>query len=157
MSVPILDEIRQFLSDLRRELPETFSPRQPPARTAPQPLSLPASPRKDEARKLLDERLRHWSGQMGLSFNRMSVKDQRSLWGSCSRKGNLNFNWRLVLAPIEVLDYVVIHELAHLKEMNHSPRFWTIVRQWSPDYRSHRRWLRLNQKQLFSRSPAENN
>lgn len=147
----IIDEVKQFLESLRQELPDTFAPPPPaPSRSrAPKPMP-PDGGRKEEARKLLDERLRYWSSEMGLTFNKVSVKDQRSLWGSCSRKGNLNFNWRLILAPLPVLDYIVIHELAHLKEMNHSPRFWEIVRNWSPDYRSHRKWLRANQQALFA-------
>ena len=79
-----------------------------------------------------------------MTFGRVRVKEQRSLWGSCSRDGNLNFNRRLTLAPFEVLDYVVVHELAHRHEMNHSRRFWAHVERHVPDHRVHRRWLRKN-------------
>ena len=72
------------------------------------------------------------------------VRDQKRRWGSCSAHGALNFNWRLILAPAEVLDYVVVHELCHLKELNHSPRFWEWVGQVLPDYRARRSWLRHN-------------
>ncbi len=83
-----------------------------------------------------------------MTFGRVNVKDQRSLWGSCSRAGNLNFNWRLTLAPPEVLHYVVVHELSHRLEMNHSRRFWAHVEKLCPDYRVHRRWLRKNAEAL---------
>ena len=84
----------------------------------------------------------------GFVYGRVSVKGQKSRWGSCSRQGNLNFNWRLLLAPPAVLDYVVIHELCHLKEMNHSARFWQLVARTCPDYATHRRWLRLHGREL---------
>jgi predicted metal-dependent hydrolase len=72
---------------------------------------------------------------------RMTVRDQRSRWGSCSSKGALNFNWRLVLAPHDVLDYVVVHEICHLVELNHGPRFWRLVERRRPNYRDSKRWL----------------
>lgn len=86
---------------------------------------------------------------MGVRPQRIRVKDQRSLWGSCSRQGTLNFNWRLILTPPAVLDYVVIHELAHLLEMNHSKRFWGHVAAWCPDHKAHRRWLRENSESIL--------
>ncbi len=91
---------------------------------------------------LFRSRAEYWAPFLGVSFKRVSVKDQRTVWGSCTRAGNLNFNWRLSLAPDEVLDYLVIHELAHRAEMNHSRRFWAIVERVCPDHRHHRRWLR---------------
>jgi len=81
--------------------------------------------------------------------NKVFLKNQRTRWGSCSVKGNLNFNRALAGAPAEVVDYVVIHELAHLREMNHSPRFWEIVDRWCPEQKAHRRWLRQNAGLLF--------
>ena len=72
------------------------------------------------------------------------VRDMHTRWGSCSGKGNLNFHWKLILMPPEVLDYVVVHELAHLKEMNHSPRFWAVVEAVLPDYKERRQWLKEN-------------
>lgn len=75
-------------------------------------------------------------------INRVSVKGQLRILGSCSSKGNLNFNWRLLLAPVEIVDYVIIHELAHMLEMNHSQRFWQIVEGACPGYRQHLSWLR---------------
>jgi predicted metal-dependent hydrolase len=81
-------------------------------------------------------------------YVRVSIKAQKTRWGSCSRQGNLNFNWRLLLAPLAVLDYVVIHELCHLREMNHSPKFWQLVAVACPAYATQRRWLRAHGQQL---------
>ena len=78
---------------------------------------------------------------LGVEAGRIQVRDQRTRWGSCSAAGNLSFNWRLVLAPFEVLDYVVVHELCHLVEPSHGQRFWSIVEQRRPRYREARRWL----------------
>jgi hypothetical protein len=74
----------------------------------------------------------------------MAIRDQKTRWGSCSRAGNLNFNWRLVLAPPAVLDYVVVHELAHRVELNHSARFWRVVARYCPAMDAHRAWLRTH-------------
>lgn len=105
---------------------------------------------REEAKDFLYERVRHWAEQIGVQYRRMAIKDQRTLWGSCSKDGNLNFNWRLVMAPAEVLDYVVVHELAHLLEMNHSKRFWAVVTRQCPDHKAHRRWLREHSRDLRS-------
>lgn len=85
-----------------------------------------------------------WAQQMHIEYGRITIRDQKTRWGSCSSKGNLNFNWRLLMMPEPVMDYVVVHELAHRKEMNHSPRFWEIVGTYIPDYQSKREWLRKN-------------
>ena len=79
---------------------------------------------------------------MGVDYGRISVRQQKTRWGSCSVRGNLNFNWKLALMPEEILDYVVVHELAHRVEMNHSPRFWAVVETVLPDWRERRRWLK---------------
>jgi predicted metal-dependent hydrolase len=94
------------------------------------------------ARELIPARLRIANKTFGFAYGRVAIKEQKSRWGSCSRVGNLNFNWRLLLAPLPVLDYVLIHELAHLKELNHAPAFWQLVASACPDYKTHRRWLR---------------
>ena len=78
---------------------------------------------------------------LGVAYSRLTVRDQVSRWGSCSSKGALSFNWRLVLAPHDVLDYVVVHEVCHLVELNHGPRFWKLVERRRPDYRASKRWL----------------
>lgn len=100
------------------------------------------------ARTVFAERLALWNARYGFTYGRVAIKEQKSRWGSCSRKGNLNFNWRLVLAPAPVLDYVVIHELCHLKELNHSPRFWQLVALACPDHAMHRAWLRRHGREL---------
>jgi predicted metal-dependent hydrolase len=79
---------------------------------------------------------------MGFWPNRLTVRDQRTRWGSASRRGTLSFSWRLVMCPAEVLDYVVVHELAHLRWAGHGPRFWALVRRHVPRADEHRRWLR---------------
>jgi len=82
---------------------------------------------------------------MGIDYGKITIRDQDSRWGSCSSQGNLNFSWRLIKTPQEVLEYVIIHELAHIKHMDHSKQFWELVEQYDPLYREHRRWLRRNQ------------
>ena len=150
----LLAEVRGFLSDLRRDWPEVFRsrPRLPPPplpkAVAAAPAEHPAPPPGSDA-AAFHARAAHWAPKLGVTFGRVRVKDQRSLWGSCSPQGNLNFNWRLTLAPFEVLDYVVIHELAHRVEMNHSRRFWARVEEHCPDYKVHRRWLRKNGEALY--------
>jgi predicted metal-dependent hydrolase len=79
--------------------------------------------------------------ELGVKYARIQIRDQRTRWGSCSTNGNLSFNWRLVLAPFEVLDYVVVHELCHLREANHSRRFWSLVESRRPEWRGQRDWL----------------
>jgi hypothetical protein len=78
----------------------------------------------------------------GFSYTRLTIRDQRTRWGSCSRGGAMSFNWRLMLAPEAVLDYVVWHEVCHLEFMDHSPRFWSLVARYCPDHREHAAWLR---------------
>jgi predicted metal-dependent hydrolase len=101
-----------------------------------------------QARDRIEPMVDGFCARMGVSHNRVTLKSHRSLWGSCSRKRNLNFNWRLVMTPLPVIEYVVIHELAHLKEMNHSPRFWRLVERHCPKWRDHRKWLREHSQQL---------
>lgn len=99
---------------------------------------------KRRMRPVLEERLAFYADRMGVSYGRVSIRDQKTRWGSCSARGNLNFNWRLYLTPPEILDYVAVHELAHRREMNHSERFWRIVGEILPDYRERRQWLKMN-------------
>ena len=95
-----------------------------------------------QARQTLPERVAYFAPLVGVTYGRITIRSQHTLWGSCSSKGNLNFNCLLMLTPPEVLDYVVVHELCHRKEMNHSARFWKGVERVLPDYCSRRGWLR---------------
>ena len=94
------------------------------------------------------ERLEYYAPRLGVRFNRVAIRDQRSRGGSCSAKHNLNFNWKLIMAPPEALDYVVIHELCHLIEFNHSPRFWRLVEGQMPEYEFWKKWLKEHGKEL---------
>lgn len=104
---------------------------------------------KHEAKALLSARSIEYAARLGLKPSRVSVRDTRSRWGSCSQNGSLSFSWRLIFAPEFVRDYVVAHEVAHLKEMNHSPRFWAHVATLSPDVDRARKWLRENGRNLL--------
>jgi len=99
---------------------------------------------REMARQEIGSAAGELSGRMGTPYTRLSIRDQRTRWGACSAKRSLSFNWRLVMAPPEVAEYVVIHELAHLLEMNHSARFWKIVEKYCPDYKKRRLWLKKN-------------
>jgi predicted metal-dependent hydrolase len=104
---------------------------------------------KAEAKRRILSRAEAMTGELGLAFKSVRVGDPKSRWGSCNSRGTLAFSWRLVLAPDPVLTYVVAHEVAHLKEMNHSPRFWSWVKTLTPDYEKHRRWLKTNGAALY--------
>ena len=99
---------------------------------------------KKRAENVLKERCCYYAWLMGVSYGSITVREQKTRWGSCSAKGNLNFNWKLVLMPEEILDYVVVHELAHRLQMNHSTEFWDEVEKILPDYRKRRQWLKEN-------------
>jgi predicted metal-dependent hydrolase len=102
------------------------------------------------AREELGRRARQCAARIGRPVARVGVRDTKSRWGSCSSKGAISFSWRLVLMPEAVMDYVVAHEVAHLAEMNHGPRFWRLVRTLTPDYATPRAWLQRHRGQLFS-------
>jgi predicted metal-dependent hydrolase len=95
-----------------------------------------------EARREISERARQKAAAVGRPIHRLTLRDTTSRWGSCSADGNLSFSWRLILAPESVLDYVVAHEVGHLKHMNHGPRFWAQVARLTGDVAHARRWLR---------------
>lgn len=99
---------------------------------------------KRAAREDLSAAARRYAGLMGVSYKRISVRDQRSRWGSCSAAGDLSFSWRLILTPPYVLDYVACHEVAHLKHMDHSARFWRLVLTHCPDAARAKRWLKTH-------------
>jgi predicted metal-dependent hydrolase len=94
------------------------------------------------------------AGALGVRYERIAIRGQRTRWGSCSTRGTLSFNWRLALAPFAVLDYVVVHELCHLREPNHSPRFWALVAARRPDWRASRAWLREHGEELLAFRPV---
>ena len=98
--------------------------------------------RRAEAAVFIREKVAHWNGLYGFSYGRISIRDQKTRWGSCSKTGNLNFNWKLLLLPERIADYVVVHELCHLAEFNHSARFWKLVAQTIPEHRDIVRELR---------------
>ena len=106
-----------------------------------------------QAAKDIPERTAAFAPLVGVTYGRITVRSQRTRWGSCSAKGNLNFNCLLMLCPEEVRDYVVIHELCHRKVLNHSGGFWTEVERVCPDYRAHRKWLKDNGCSLIARLP----
>ncbi len=104
----------------------------------------------EEALRVIPGRVAHYAPLVGVTYGRITIRDQRSRWGSCSSKGNLNFNCLLMLAPPEVLDSVVVHELCHRKELNHSDRFWAEVYRVYPDYPACRKWLNDNGPRLMA-------
>lgn len=106
---------------------------------------------KELAQGPIYESLRKFAPQMGVTYGRVTIRCQKSRWGSCSGTGNLNFNCLLALAPREVLDYVVVHELSHRKHMDHSAAFWQEVERILPDYRQRRAWLTQNGGALLAR------
>lgn len=98
----------------------------------------------DKARRVISQRASHYSCKANSPYKRIRISRARSRWGSCGVKGTLNFSWRLILAPLEVIDYVVAHEVAHLRIKNHSREFWAWVEELFPDYRKMRKWLKAN-------------
>lgn len=94
------------------------------------------------AKAVLIQKTEEWAGKMGVEYGRITIRQQKTRWGSCSAAGNLNYNWKLILLPEPLMDYVVVHELAHRREMNHSKRFWAVVEKELPDYIQLRRRLR---------------
>jgi predicted metal-dependent hydrolase len=106
------------------------------------------------ARELVTMVAEEEAAALGVAYHRIELRDQRTRWGSCSPRGTLSFNWRLVLAPFVVLDYIVVHELCHLREPNHSPRFWRLVASRRPGWRRQRDWLNEHGPELLAFRPA---
>ena len=104
----------------------------------------------EEALKVIPERVEYFAKVIGVTYGKITVRNQKTRWGSCSSKGNLNFNCLLMLAPPEVLDYVVVHELCHRKQMNHSKAFWSEVEKVFPDYKEARKWLKEDGSQMIT-------
>lgn len=101
---------------------------------------------KETARRVITERVHHYQSLYKVRYKRLAIRNQRSRFGSCSAQGNLNFNYRLLFLPEHLRDYVIVHELCHLRELNHSPKFWALVAETIPDYQARKRDL-----QAFSR------
>ncbi|ETP72027.1 putative metal-dependent hydrolase [Lachnospiraceae bacterium JC7] len=98
----------------------------------------------DRAVEYIPKRVEYFAGMVGVDYGRITIRNQKTRWGSCSSRGNLNFNCLLMLTPPEIIDYVIVHELCHRKVMNHSSRFWSEVEKVLPDYRVRRKWLNDN-------------
>jgi len=109
---------------------------------------------RQQAEKLIKKRVDELCPRMGITYGRLTVREARTRWGSCSQKGNINFNWKLMMVPEPVIDYVIIHELAHLKEMNHSKDFWKLVAEHCPQWRKHRKWLKDHEAELSTIQPG---
>lgn len=109
----------------------------------------------EKARVYIPERVSFYAPRIGVSYGKITIKRQRSRWGSCSAKGNLNFNCLLMLAPAEVIDSVVVHELCHRKEMNHSDKFYREIQRVFPDYQKCRQWLREHGETILCRMPEK--
>lgn len=105
---------------------------------------------REIARDIFTQKTAYYAQIMSVTYGRITIREQKTHWGSCSIDGNLNFNWRLIFAPEEVLNYIVIHELAHRREMNHSPAFYKIVGEIMPDYKKQQKWLRENGQKLWN-------
>ena len=143
-------EIQYFLESRRDWITAHLAKLEP----APEPLSaaelqlLAAM-----AKETIPPRAAAFAARLGVTFGRIAIRTQKTRWGSCSVQGNLNFNCLLMLAPDEVLDYVIIHELCHRKQMNHSAQFWAEVERILPDYTEQRRWLKQQGANLLARLP----
>lgn len=108
-----------------------------------------------EAMEYIPGRVSFYAGKIGVNYGRITIRNQRSRWGSCSSRGNLNFNCLLMLTPPEIIDYVVVHELCHRLEMNHSRFFWAEVERVLPDYKKCEKWLKTNGERIMRRMTAK--
>lgn len=141
-------EIEAFLTEKEPWVQKhLYNAPQPSAHAASDPAYAPLTDSERRryirlAREIFTRQVRYYADRMQVTYGRISIREQKTRWGSCSSKGNLNFNWKLVLLAPELLDYVVVHELAHRREMNHSKDFWKIVEAELPDYRERRRRLK---------------
>jgi len=105
----------------------------------------------EKAKELIPKRVEYYAPIIGVKVGKITIRNQKTRWGSCSGKGNLNFNCLLMLTPQEVIDYIVVHELCHLKQLNHSPKFWAEVEKILPNYKEPKKWLKENGRSLIQR------
>lgn len=146
-------EVERVLADKRSWIEEQRR-RQVP-RLGLEQLVVSESEARIGARELVSALAEEEAERIGVAYQRIRIGGQRTLWGSCSARGTLSFNWRLVLAPLEVLDYVVVHELCHLRVPDHSPRFWALVECERPHWRHQRDWLRRHGPELLALRPSK--
>ena len=103
-----------------------------------------------KANEVLRAKTTEWAQKMGVEFNNITIKNQQSLWASCSAKKNINYTYHIIKMPTAIRDYLIVHELAHLVHMNHGTEYWQLVAQYCPDYKTHRRWLNDNRGAVFA-------
>jgi predicted metal-dependent hydrolase len=150
-SVAEIDEAIDFhKSWLERQLAKKVE-----ARLGLERLSLTEAQGRREAHARISLIAQSEAAALGVAYKRLTLRDQRSRWGSCSSRGTLSFNWRLVLAPHDVLDYVVVHEVCHLLEHNHGPAFWRLVERRRPGFRDPKRWLDEHGWEILAYRPPE--
>lgn len=149
-------EIRAFLKSRQSWIVRTYRKMKQNAEKAGPISELTAEELRDltaRAKREFPPRVSFYAARIGVSYGRVTIRHQKTLWGSCSAKGNLNFNCLLLLAPEEIRNYVIVHELCHRKQMNHSPAFWAEVEKILPDFRESRAWLRENGTRIMRRLP----
>jgi predicted metal-dependent hydrolase len=146
------DEISRIIDANREWVVREREKQRPRLRLDPRTVS--ETDARRAVRELVAMLIEEEAPELGVEPQRVQIRDQRSRWGSCSAHGTLSFNWRLVLAPFDVLDYVVVHELCHLREPNHSHRFWRLVEGRRPGWRAQRDWLHEHGPELLAFRPA---
>ena len=105
---------------------------------------------RTKAADVLKAQTAQWAAKLGVEYNNIVIKDQQTLWASCSAKKNINYTYRIIKMPTAIRDYLIVHELAHLVHMNHGEEYWQLVGQYCPDYKAHRRWLNENRGAVFA-------
>lgn len=135
-----VEEHKQWIFEKTNMMKERQENRKPTGAARPENLT---SEEIEKIKEKISDRVQHYCGIMGVTAGKITIRNQKTRWGSCSEKGNLNFNYQLYYLPDELLDYVVVHELAHRKHMNHSGEFWAEVERYCPDYRKYRASLKM--------------
>lgn len=146
-----VSDIHNFLSDKEDWVLKNLAKMEYRKPIVPAPLSEGERKRYIQiARDIFAQKTAYYASIMHTTYGRISIREQKTRWGSCSTDGNLNYNWRLIFAPEEILNYIVVHELAHRKEMNHSPAFYAVVKSILPEYKKYQKWLRENGHTLWT-------